>query len=169
VQTFQLKFQKFQEEKLNTNKYQVIVYAIINKDGHTTHGYGYYDKTTGLLYINGNEYKSIDVLMYALMPEDKDITKIMNESIVSNDKRHEYWNYFIAEWAIDKNHGPHGLTSAKLRKIKPRVMKDDMFWYDIILRHEASFKTPLQLFSDDKVAYDHLAGNFWNGLGRFIH
>jgi len=80
---------------------------------------------------------------------------------VSREKRREYWNHFIASWAIDRVGGGHGVTGPRLRKIRDEVMADDDFWWDIVLRHGGANLTPEQMQRTDPQQYEHCLGNFW--------
>ena len=76
-------------------------------------------------------------------------------------KRLEYWNYFIARWAVDGEGGGSGVTGKRLQKIRDKILNDDDFWQDIVLRHDGLNKPPEQLFAEDPENYRHCLGNFW--------
>lgn len=80
---------------------------------------------------------------------------------VSKAKRFEYWNHFLARWVLEKVGGGYGITGPRLRKIFPKIMEDDDFWWDIVSRHGGCEKTPEQMELEDQNQYDHCWGNFW--------
>lgn len=75
-------------------------------------------------------------------------------------KRHEYWNHFIAKWALDKI-GGSGITGPRLRKIKTAIITDDHFWWDVVNRHGGLEVTPEQMAIQYPAQYEHAMGNFW--------
>lgn len=83
-------------------------------------------------------------------------------------KRWEYWNHFIAQWIVDGSGGGHGITGARLRKAKDRIMSDDQFWADIVIRHGGLDMTPEEMKKRDSLVYDHCLGNFWGQVLAFI-
>ena len=80
---------------------------------------------------------------------------------VSTTKRNEYWNHFIARWAMEGVGGGHGVTGKRLCKIKEYIMADDDFWDDVIMRHGGldTYAEYLQKYYHDD--YNHCLGNFW--------
>lgn len=84
--------------------------------------------------------------------------------LVSECKRYEYWNHFLAQAAIGEIDLPHGITKAKLRKCKHSIIDDDHFWRDVILRHNGNEMTPEMMSRDASAVYDHCRGNFWGML-----
>lgn len=80
---------------------------------------------------------------------------------VSERKKHEYWNHFIGQWIVEKVGGGHGITGAKLRRIKFAIWYDEFFWSDVILRHGAQDISPERLREARPEVYDHCLGNFW--------
>lgn len=83
--------------------------------------------------------------------------------IVPESKRYEYWNHFVAQWAVCGTVG-RNITKTKLRKAMPRIMDDDGFWWDIVLRHGGDKVTPEEMAESDPRVYEHCQGNFWGGV-----
>lgn len=81
--------------------------------------------------------------------------------IISEGKRREYWNHFIARWAVEKVGGGAGVTGAKLRKIQQVILDDDDFWLDIVARHSGLDRTPEIMQLCDPNTYAHCLSNFW--------
>ena len=84
-------------------------------------------------------------------------------------KKHEYWNHFIALWAVEDlggGYGPTGrkVTGPRLRRAKELIWDDETFWDDILWRHNGYWSTPEQMANEDKALYEHCAGNFWGML-----
>jgi len=84
-------------------------------------------------------------------------------------KKHEYWNHFIAKWALEKlggGYGPTGgkVTATRLHKVKLIVFREEFFWQDILLRHDGMNMTPEQMIFNYPHTYDHCSGNFWGML-----
>jgi len=83
---------------------------------------------------------------------------------VSQKKRYEYWNHFIAQWVVNRIGGGHGVTGPRLRKVQAEIMEDRDFWWDIVLRHGGDKVTPEQMAETDPLQYEHCMGNFWGGI-----
>jgi len=77
----------------------------------------------------------------------------------SEQKKHEYWNHFIAELYISNQKAQ--FTGTHLRKIKPLMWRDHDFWYDLLVRHSGNDMTPEQMRDSMRGLYDHAHGNFW--------
>jgi hypothetical protein len=82
---------------------------------------------------------------------------------VSEEKKTEYWNYFLT---LKKEYWAVGFTSKRLEKVKPVIWVDEDFWADIIHRHGGEDRTPQQMKNQDKFTYDHCMGNM---MGRIFH
>jgi len=81
---------------------------------------------------------------------------------VSQDQRDVYWNHFVERWAVGGWNPGHGVTGAKLRKIKDTIMADDDFWDDVYNRHSGNqFRSPEDMERRNQTLYDHCTGNFW--------
>lgn len=91
----------------------------------------------------------------------------MSTFVASQIKRYEYWNHFIARWALEGGASPY-ITKAKLAKIKPRIMDDNEFWTDVIMRHDGDRLTPEQMQRVLPATYDHCSGNFWGMITQTI-
>lgn len=78
---------------------------------------------------------------------------------VDEEKKHEYWNHFVAKIFTDGPKQP-GVTGPRLRKIKSIIWADEDFWFDILYRHGGENMTPEQML-DDGARYAHCSGNFW--------
>lgn len=87
---------------------------------------------------------------------------------ISVSKRHEYWNHFIARWAVQKIGGGHGVTGPKLARIKAGIMKDDGFWLDVVARHGGIERTPEQMAEKMPINYEHCSGNFWGMIHQTL-
>jgi len=81
--------------------------------------------------------------------------------IISEEKRCEYWNHFVARWAIEGVGGGTGVSGARLRKIWQAMLDDDEFWLDVVGRHGGREKTPEALRMSEPGVYEHCLGNFW--------
>ena len=81
----------------------------------------------------------------------------------SKEKRLEYWCHFIEQWALDKS-VDNGITSARLRKAKPIVINDDIFWRDIIDRHNGNDKSPYMMQDEQPVIYRKIAFENYTAL-----
>lgn len=88
--------------------------------------------------------------------------------IVSKAKRIEYWNHFVARWAANEISPLHGLTRARLGRVKKAILLDDDFWFDIVLRHAGGDITPEQMMADDQANHEHAEGNFWVQLAQIM-
>ena len=76
-------------------------------------------------------------------------------------KKNEYWNHWVEYIFVSERQGkPHGVTGAKLAKIKSRIWQDDAFWFDILDRHNGIHTTPEQMKISDNATYQHMIGNF---------
>lgn len=80
---------------------------------------------------------------------------------VSDAKKHQYWNHFVARLYTTSRGFPTGVTGPRLRKLKPRLWHDRDFWQDIVLRHGGDKCTPEEMRRDDLATYEHCQGNFW--------
>ena len=74
---------------------------------------------------------------------------------VPSKKRFEYWNHFLAEWALRRGMGPAYVTGQKLAKIKSAILADNEFWEDIVFRHGGLDRTPEEMLQQDKFTYNH--------------
>lgn len=93
----------------------------------------------------------------------------MNIFHVSDKKKHEYWNHFLA-LAFTGEHRKHpGVTGARLRKLKPKLWHDDDFWWDIVSGHGGNECTPEEMKRNDLHQYHHCLGNFWEMIIEDLH
>lgn len=83
---------------------------------------------------------------------------------VSEEKKWEYWNHFVAAAFTGVTSKPHGITGPRLRKLRHKIWQDRDFWWDIVLRHGGDKYTPEQMRLDDPRQYEHALGNFWGGI-----
>lgn len=83
---------------------------------------------------------------------------------ISEEKKNEYWNHFVALAYITQRGFPHGVTGPRLRQIKRVLWGDQDFWWDIVLRHGGNTITPEQMMGTDYDQYEHCKGNFWGGV-----
>lgn len=81
--------------------------------------------------------------------------------LVPEHKKHEYWNHFVARWAIGKTGHVPGITKVRLRNVKSILWNDNEFWSDIVYRHSGDKMTPEQMMKSDEATYEHCSGNFW--------
>lgn len=72
-----------------------------------------------------------------------------------NDRKMIWWLYFVAH----KEYWGHGLTYAKVLKIKDRVFQTKEIWYDLLIRHYFS-DFPWNERKNNKESFDHGIGNF---------
>lgn len=80
---------------------------------------------------------------------------------VVSEKKHVYWNHWVAcIFVSERGTRPHGMTGARLAKVKSIIWNDDSFWSDILLRHSGFDRTPEQMKAEDLITYDHMIGNF---------
>lgn len=84
-----------------------------------------------------------------------------------DEKKHEYWNHFIAVLFVDGPRRP-SITSPRLRKIKPVIWADKDFWFDILRRHCGSDMSPEQMIEWDEEIYGHCCGNFWGMIHQTL-
>ena len=76
-------------------------------------------------------------------------------------KKNEYWNHWVEHIFVSQRRGkPHGVTGAKLQKIKPIIWADKDFWFDVFDRHAGVYSTPEQMLINDEQVYFHMIGNF---------
>jgi len=85
----------------------------------------------------------------------------LSEMLVPTTKRLEYWNHFVSRWAVEGVGGGYRVTGRRLWKIRDKMLADDDFWQDIVLRHSGLDKTPEQLMAVMPEVYNHCLGNFW--------
>lgn len=83
------------------------------------------------------------------------------------DNRLQYWDHFLAAWACGEIEIGSGVTRAKLKKVKPIIMRDSEFWFDILNRHDGNKMTPYEMMKD-KANYEHCLGNFCGMLYQSI-
>lgn len=83
-------------------------------------------------------------------------------------RRYQYWDHFIASWACGEIEIGSGVTRAKLKRVKPFIMRDDDFWFDILNRHGGDKVSPYEMMAADKATYAHCAGNFCGMLYQSI-
>lgn len=81
--------------------------------------------------------------------------------IFSEDKKHEYWNYFLTQ----KSFWGHGVTLTRLKKVKLKLWCDESFWSDILFRHNGGRETPEEMKKRDIANYNHCIGN----MASMIH
>ena len=81
--------------------------------------------------------------------------------MIPERKKYEYWNHFVEQWIVERVGGAHGMTGARLRKVKPTIWRDEFFWRDVILRHDALHNSPEHLREYQPDVYGHCLGNFW--------
>lgn len=84
------------------------------------------------------------------------------------NKRIQYWEHFIAAWACGEIEIGHGVTRAKLKKVKPIIMSDNEFWFDVINRHDGNHISPQEMKRQDAANYEHCCGNFCGMLYQSI-
>jgi len=87
---------------------------------------------------------------------------------VTAQKKHEYWNHFVAE-AYEHNGFGNGVTGRRLYKAKQYVWDDDGFWDDVIHRHGGQNCTPYEMMVNDNGVWMHCKGNFWGMLHQIMH
>ena len=91
---------------------------------------------------------------------------------IPNKKVFEYWNHFVADWALNGPafYGPDNkkLTPTKLRKARPVILDSNLVWMDVVLRHGGIDKTPEEMEQIDPANYEHAKGNFWGMVQTFI-
>ena len=87
---------------------------------------------------------------------------------VPTTKRNEYWNHFIARWAVESIGGGHGITGPRLRKIKDYIMADEDFWDDVVVRHSGLDTYAEYLQKHYPADYAHCLGNFWGMIHQTL-
>lgn len=102
---------------------------------------------------------------------DEITAEAYQQVIQSVAKRNEYWNHFIERWVVAGEGGGQGVTGPRLQKIKERLFEDDVFWFDIIDRHNGEKRTPEEMKAANSENYNHCQGNFWGNvvalMGRY--
>ncbi len=88
---------------------------------------------------------------------------------VSEEKKNQYWNHFVAQALTGETSKPSGVTGPRLRKIKPVIWQDAAFWFDIVPRHGGDKCTPEEMARDDPNQYEHAMGNFWSMIVESLH
>ncbi len=76
-------------------------------------------------------------------------------------KKNEYWNHWIEYIFVSERQGkPHGVTGARLAKVKSHIWREKDFWFDVFDRHDGMYSTPEQMRDSDDPVYQHMIGNF---------
>jgi len=93
--------------------------------------------------------------------------------IICVEKRWEYWNHFVARWAVEGVGGGSGVTGARLRKVQQVILDDDEFWQDVVGRHSGRDQIPELLQMYEPGVYERRSGpaggcrRGLSGWGRF--
>jgi hypothetical protein len=81
---------------------------------------------------------------------------------VPPQKKLEFWNHFIARWAMRVGSGGcHGATGLNLKQAHEKIMWDNEFWEDVVVHHGGLEMTPEEMEKTDREVYHHCLGNFW--------
>ena len=77
-----------------------------------------------------------------------------------NDRR-IWYDWFVYRFLVHKEGGGHGVSTARLRKLEDRIIKDDLMWTDVLWRHGLMGEFPWKIMEFEHDLYDHAMGNFW--------
>ncbi|MGI8494682.1 MAG: hypothetical protein ACR2L1_05130 [Pyrinomonadaceae bacterium] len=87
--------------------------------------------------------------------------------MIDEEKKSQYWNHFTDE--THRSFRPKRITDIRLKQIKEIVLGDDFLWQEVISRHNAIDKTPVELRETSPPDYQHARANFWAMIREKIH
>lgn len=81
-------------------------------------------------------------------------------------KRYEYWNHFVAMWALDRYVVLPEVTAVNLWEVRQQVWRNDVMWAEIIIVQDGLSLSPEQMAINDLGAYEFCQGYFWGHVYR---
>lgn len=93
--------------------------------------------------------------------------------MITRAKKHEYFNHFVARFALEGIGGGYGVTGRKvtgrrLGKAKRAILADSALWSDILIRHSGFNITPEEMAERQPDVYEHALGNFWGMVNSIM-
>ncbi len=93
--------------------------------------------------------------------------------MISQAKKYEYFNHFVARFALEGvggGYGPSGrkITARRLYKAMRTILADHALWSDVLIRHNGCKIAPERLMEHYSGTYEHALGNFWGMVNSIM-
>lgn len=86
--------------------------------------------------------------------------------MINEDRKLQYWNHFTSR--TQKGFRPKNITDLRLGQIKQNILKDALFWEDVLSTIDTVDQAPEELMSSSDFDYQNTRSKFWVTIRKKI-